>query len=284
MEKIWDAAVVGGGIAGYTAALTLKNLGVEALWLGEPFAGKLRLAETVKNFPSFSGSGEEFYAALSRQKEDMGLKNEPLRVNGIYAQGDMFSLAAGEKLFLARAVVLATGVEEGSTLKGEKEFLGRGVSYCAVCDGALYRGKKIAAVLSSLRYAEEAEYLARFASEVLVFCGEKGSFRAENISVHTEKPLAIRGEKRVEALVTERGELPVSGVFLLKDALPPEALCGGLGTEGAHVVTRRDGSTNLRGLFAAGDIAGRPYQFAKAAGEGLVAAYAVRDYLRTLSK
>ena len=229
MEKIWDAAVVGGGIAGYTAALTLKNLGVEALWLGEPFAGKLRLAETVKNF--------------------------------------------------ARAVVLATGVEEGSTLKGEKEFLGRGVSYCAVCDGALYRGKKIAAVLSSLRYAEEAEYLARFASEVLVFCGEKGSFRAENISVHTEKPLAIRGEKRVEALVTERGELPVSGVFLLKDALPPEALCGGLGTEGAHVVTRRDGSTNLRGLFAAGDIAGRPYQFAKAAGEGLVAAYSARDFL-----
>ncbi len=283
MEKIWDAAVVGGGIAGYTAALTLKNFGVETLWLGEPFA-VVRLAEDVRNFPSFSGSGEEFRAALLRQKDDMGVENLPVRVDGVYAQRDTFLLSAAKETHLSRAVILATGVVRGGALEGAEAFLGRGVSYCAVCDGALCRGKKIAAVLNSPRFAEEAEYLAGFASEVHAFCKESCSFRAPNIVFHSEKPLAVTGEGRAEKLVTEKGELPVSAVFLLQDALPPSALCGGLKTEGAHVSVERDCSTNLRGLFAAGDVTGTPYQFAKAAGEGLVAAYSLRDYLRSVKR
>ena len=97
--------------------------------------------------------------------------------------------------------------------------------------------------------------------------------------VHYEKPRAVEGGMRVEKLLLKGGELPVDGVFFLKNAAPPAALVGGLEVEGGAVKVGRDMSTNLRGLFAAGDVTGRPYQYVKAAGEGNVAAHAAVDYL-----
>ena len=189
-------------------------------------------------------------------------------------------MTAGEETYLGHSVILATGVSQTGAVKGEEQFLGRGVSYCAVCDGALYRGKIIAAVVASERYAEEVEYLAGFAEKVHAFClYQNASFNAKNVEVHFGKPLSIEGGMRVERIVTKEGDIVVSGVFLLRDAAPPAALVGGLETEGAQVKTGRDGSTNLAGLFAAGDVTGRPYQYAKAAGEGLVAAYSAHAYL-----
>ena len=284
--KRYRAAVVGGGIAGYTAALALKNLKVDCVWFGEKgFGEKLRLAEGVRNFPSFSGRGEELASLLEAQREREGVTLTEARIDGVYAQSGGYILTAGKDSFFAEAVVLCTGVETAGAIKGEREFLGRGVSYCAVCDGALYRGKKIAAVLSSEKYAEEVEYLSGFAEEVHAFYrGTMSAFRASNIILHTEKPEEISGSLRVEKIVAGGREIPVSGVFFLRDSVPPAALVGGLKTADGHVAVGRDCSTNLKGLFAAGDVTGRPYQYVKAAGEGLVAAYAAADYLRTSGK
>ena len=278
--KEYQAAVVGGGIAGYSAALALKNLKVDYVWFGSKgFGEKLSLAEHVRNFPSFTGRGEELAALLEKQRAHEGVTLTKSRIDGIYRQEGGYLLTAGKESYFARTVVLCTGVETSGTLKGEREFLGRGVSYCAVCDGALYRGKSVAAVLSSDKYAEEAEYLAGFAEKVHVFCRGSVAFHAKNIVVHTEKPEAVEGALRVESIVADGKEIAVSGVFFMRDSAPPAALVGGLKVDGGHVVVQRDGSTNLKGLFAAGDVTGRPYQYAKAAGEGLVAAFAARDYL-----
>ncbi len=138
----------------------------------------------------------------------------------------------------------------------------------------------IAAVVASPKYAEEVEYLAGFAEAVHAFCMYPGAaFRAENIVVHLQKPLAVEGNMRVERLALADGKLEVAAVFFLRDAAPPAALVGGLETDGAHVKVARDLSTNLAGLFAAGDITGRPYQYIKAAGEGCTAAYSAHAYL-----
>ena len=280
MEHKYDAAVVGGGIAGYTAALTLKSLKVDFIWFGRGLSEKLLVAEYVRNFPAFVGSGRELAEKLELQRKHEGIEQAQVRIDGIYAAKDGFMLTAGQETYEAKAVILATGVETAGTIAGERDFLGRGVSYCAVCDGALYKGKPIAAVISSEQYAHEAEYLAGFASVVHVFCGYRNpAFQASNIILHTGMPLRVEGSMRVEAIVTNEGEIPVSGVFFLKNSTPPAALVGGLKTDGAHVIVARDMSTNLKGLFAAGDITGRPYQYAKAAGEGLVAAYSVHAYL-----
>ncbi len=281
MQHIYDTAVVGGGIAGYAAALTAKTLLLDCLWLGEEgFGDKLRLAETVTDFPGFSGSGRDFAAALHAQAARENVVLTPARADGVYAAGEGYLITAGEKTFSARTVILATGVETRGTLEGERDFLGKGVSYCAVCDGALYRGKEIAVVLSSEKFAEEAEYLAKFAKKVTCFCLYRGKMpAADNLFVSGLRPLRVEGTARVERIVCDGGEVGVAGVFLLKDSVPPKALCGGLETDGVHAVVGRDLSTNLPGLFAAGDITGRPYRYAKAAGEGVVAAHSAKAYL-----
>ena len=266
MDHVYDLIIVGSGIAGYSAALTAKSLKIDFLWLGEgALGGKAGKVEYVRNYPAFYGNGEAFGKALSAQAEKEGIARVRARIDRVYKMKEGFVLTAGEESFHAKSVILACGVQTSGSLKGEKEFLGRGVSYCAVCDGGLYRGKKIAAVLSSEEYAEEAEYLASFADTVYCFCRyPEPVFQRKNILVRTGEPVAV--------------------VFLLKDSAPPEALVGGLATEGAHVKAGRDLSTNLAGLFAAGDITGTPYQFAKAAGEGLVAAYSARAFLSKAGK
>lgn len=278
----FPVAVVGGGIAGFTAALTLKSLNIDHIWLGaKMFGDKLSAAEYVRNFPSFVGDGKSLCALLSAQAEHEEICFTRARIDGIYA-GDPFTLMQNGESVTAQAVILATGVELVGSIRGEKEFLGRGVSYCAVCDGALYRGKDVAAVLDGEKFAHEAEYLARFARKVYVFCrrGEP-QFEADNIQLVSGAPKEILGERRVRAVVYSGGELPVDGVFFLKDSLPPSALVGGLQAEDGRVVVDRTMATNLSGLFAAGDVTGTPYQYAKAAGEGLIAAYSAASYLKS---
>ncbi len=282
MEERYDTAVVGGGIAGFEAALALKNFRRKTLWLAsDGFGEKLQRADTVRNFPSFTGSGTELSVRLEAQRAALGLERTAARVDGIYAVAGGFLLTAGERTFSAQTVILATGVETAGSVRGEKEFLGRGVSYCAVCDGALYKGKTVAAVLSSKKFEEEAEYLAGFAKKMYAFClYPDPALSAENIEIVTGAPLAVEGEGRVQRIVTNTGARSVDGVFFLKNSAPPSALVGGLKTTAdGHVMVERDMSTNLAGLFAAGDVTGRPYQYVKAAGEGLVAAYSVHKFL-----
>lgn len=285
MEHIYDVAVIGGGIAGYSAALSSKSLGLDCLWLGETaFGDKVKKSEYVRNYPSFSGNGAQFFEALMLQKEREGVLLTAGRADGVFRMGNGWSISATPEMYFTRAVVLCTGVDLKGKLKGESDFTGRGVSYCAVCDGALYRGKTIAAVVNSPAFIGEAEYLADFAETVYAFLMFDASFEHKNIHICREIPRSVEGNGRVERLITDKGSHDVSGVFLLRSAVPPETLVGGLKIDGAHVVVGRDLATNLKGLFAAGDVTGLPYQYAKAAGEGLVAAHSVKRYLSEISR
>ena len=277
-EIVYDVAIVGGGIAGYSAAITAKNLRLNYIWIGEKFFGKkASKAEYVRNYPAFIGDGQAFVRALERQRKSEGIVLTEKKIDGIYQGKDSFLLNAGGESFSARSVILATGVEHSDSLG--TEFVGRGVSYCAVCDGALYKNKRIAAVLYHQEELKEVEYLAGFASEVLLFTALPVSVKAKNIQVINETPKSVLGGERVEKIVTNQGEHEVSGVFLLGKAAPASVLCGGLKMDGAHVVCGRDLATNIKGVFAAGDLTGKPYQFVKAAGEGCKAAYSAKDYL-----
>lgn len=283
MEKIYPVAIVGGGIAGYSAALTLKSLKTEFIWFtASGYGEKLERAEHIRNFPTFSGDGKAFAAALEKQRIAEGIERTQARIDAIYALGEKFLLTQGKSQFYAQSVILATGVKSGGRLKNEEAFLGRGVSYCAVCDGALYRGKKIAVLLGAEEFQEEVEYLAGFASEVHVF-GKTASFKAGNITAEAGIPVEVAGVTRVQKLILQSGdEIAADGVFVLDYAAPPAALVGGLKTAGERVEVNRALETNIAGLFAAGDLTGRPYQYIKAAGEGNVAAYSAKEYLKTL--
>lgn len=282
-KTMYDCAVIGSGAAGVSAALTLKALNVNFMLFGtKALSSKIRSAEKIQNYPGLPAvSGEEMSRAFSEQLSLAGISVTEKTVTGIYPAGNAFTILCGNELFEAKSVILATGVESVKPIKGELEFLGRGVSYCATCDGALYKNKKIAVLCTQKELEHEAEFLASLAEKVYYIpLYKEAEVQAENVERVSGMPLEIKGGGRAEKLVFRDSELAIDGVFLLKASAPPAALLQGLETESGHIAVNRSAETNLEGVFAAGDCTGRPYQYAKAAGEGNVAAHAVYAYLK----
>lgn len=279
---MYDVAIIGGGAAGVSAAITLQALKKNVIWFADKnLSAKIRKAELIQNYPGLSAiTGEDFASALSAHAAEMGLKPTEKTVTGVYALGSYFALACDKETFEAKTVILATGVEAIKPVRGELELLGRGVSYCATCDGFLYKGKTIAVVATAKEFEHEVEYLAQIAEKVYftALYKEVGKL-ADNVERVVGVPLAVEGEKKANALVFKDKRLEVDGVFFLKSAITPSALVPGLEMEEGHVKVDRACKTNLSGLFAAGDCTGKPYQYAKAVGEGNVAAHAVVKYL-----
>ena len=278
----YDCAVIGAGPAGLSAVLTLKAMNKSYIWFGSKILSqKIRKAEKIANYPGLSNvSGEEMARVFCDQIKENGLEITEKTVTGVYHMGDYYGLLCDQEMFEATTIILATGVESVKPIPGELELLGAGVSYCATCDGMLYRGKKIAVVSTSVEYEHEVTYLANLAERVyFIPLYRDANLEGENIETLRQVPRAVIGNGRVEALGFDDMELSLDGVFFLKAAISPSALVMGLETENGHVVVTRQCETNLPGCFAAGDCTGRPYQYVKAAGEGNVAAHSVVRYL-----
>ena len=285
-----DCIIIGSGLAGISAALTLQANGKNCILLGQAgLSDKIAKAEKIHNYPGLPDiSGAAFVAALQEQLRMAGISVTEKRAMGIYALGDKFGVATQEgEYYEGKTVLLSCGVESVKTVAGETDFVGRGVSYCATCDGFLYKDKKIAVLCTSKRLEHEIEHLANFAKETyLIPMYKPVEIARENVRFIRKMPVAIEGENRVEKLVfpapiTENGEkeLAVDGVFMLRESVSPAVLVGGLRTENGHILVDKDMQTNIRGCFAAGDCTGRPYQYTKAAGEGNIAAHAISEYL-----
>lgn len=280
---MYDCAVIGTGAAGVSAALTLKALNLDFVLIGPAkLSAKIRSAEKIKNYPGLPAvSGEEMSRVFSQQLAGAEINITEKTVTGVYPAGGGFAVLCGDELLEAKTVILATGVEAVKPIKGELEFLGRGVSYCATCDGALYKNKRIAVLCTEKELEHEVGFLASLAEKVYFLpLYKEVEVQPENVERIAGMPLEIKGEGKAEKLVLRDSELSIDGVFLLKAAMPPAALVSGLETRSGHIAVNRAQETNLKGVFAAGDCTGRPYQYAKAAGEGNVAAHSVYEYLK----
>lgn len=279
---MFDCAIIGTGAAGVSAALTLKSLNKNFIWFGaDKLSSKIRSAEMIRNYPGLSCvSGNELFEAFFNQIKEMGIVITPQTVTGVYDMGDYYGILCGNNSFEAKSVILATGVEAVKPVDGELDFVGRGVSYCATCDGFLYKGKTIAIICTSKEFEHEVEYLASITEKVYLIPIYKDYRRDyKNTEIVSGMPLKIIGNKKAEKLVFKDREIATDGIFMLKSAVSPSVLVSGLQTENGHVTVNRLCETNLSGCFAAGDCTGRPYQYAKAVGEGNVAAHSVVKYL-----
>ena len=283
----FDVAIIGTGPAGLEAAITAKVRGKSVLLLGSALnSAKVEKAHAVQNYlglPEISGAA--MAEAFANHLKAMDIAITVDRINAVYAMGDYFALQAAVNMYEARALILATGVTASKPLPGELENLGRGVSYCATCDAALYRGKTAAVIAYSEREEEEAAFLCETAREVLYIMQYSGSPRLpENARVLAEKPVSVEKAEGGMLLTTDAGAHTVDGVFILRDSILPNQLVPGLQTEAERVVVDREMATNIPGCFACGDITGRPYQYIKAAGEGNVAALSAVKYLAAQAK
>ena len=212
------------------------------------------------------------FEAMEDQALDAGAEILHGRATSIAPLGDGFGVIYGADFCEAETLILCTGVAAGKVFPGEQEFLGRGVSYCVTCDGMLYRGKKVCVVGFTSDTKEEAELLRTMGCEVEMFTSRTAKY-------------AVLGQERVTALSVNGEEHPCEAVFILRPAAAPDTLLAGLAMDGVHVaVDKVTMKTSVAGVFAAGDCTGKPYQIAKAVGDGNIAALSAAQYIEERSQ
>ena len=280
---MYDTAIIGTGPAGISAALNLKIHEKKFIWLGSKnLSDKITKAEKIANYPGFYNvKGVELNDALKQQIQDMDIEITEQMVNSIMSLGTHYAILAGSEFYEAKTIILATGITNVGTLPLEQELVGKGVSYCATCDGALYRGKEIAVICNNARFEHEVEYLANLAAKIYYFPLYRNvNLDLENVEMMKETAKAFMKEERLTGVELKGGDkINVDGAFCLRDSVSLATLLPDVETQKGHIVVNRNMATNLPGVYAAGDCTGRPYQYAKAFGEGNIAAHSVIEYL-----
>ncbi len=278
-----DIAIIGKGPAGWSCAMTARMRGLSAAVIApRNDTGLLRTAERIDNYPGLPQvSGSDMLQSFREQALALGAEERVGLVRQIMPNGSAFMLLVENDVLESRSVVLAMGAGRPVLLPGEEEQVGRGVSYCATCDGMFYRGKRVAVLATSLQGIEEAGFLATVAAELDYY-----RMKAHNVDdlppmarLMEEKPKAIGRDDAGLTLTTDRASHCYDGIFIFRAAMPLKMLMGGLRTEGSYIPVDRDMKTNVPGIFAAGDCTGKPLQVAKAVGEGNIAAISAAEYI-----
>jgi thioredoxin-disulfide reductase len=307
MKKIYDLIIVGGGPAGVTAGIYALRQKLKTLMLTKDFGGQLnRKAVMIENFPGFEEiSGKELTEKFFSHLKRYPIEIEIDEVKRVKKEKEIFAIETkSQKEFFSKALILSSGVKSKIlNAKGEKEFLGKGVSYCAVCDGYFFSGKTVAVIGGGNSGFEAAIFLSNLAKKIYILelsnkvkaDSENQDIvkRAGNIEIILNaKVEEIKGDKFVKSLVyrdlvsNELKEILVEGVFVeignVSETSFVEDLVD-LNEKGEIIVDFQTMATKTPGLFAAGDcVSGKYKQIIIAAGEGAKAALAAFDYLQKL--
>lgn len=308
-SKVWDVVMIGAGPAALSAAIYTTREDLETLLLDKgPVGGLAAVTDWVDNYPGFPEgiAGLELSEKLEKQAQRFGAKFDFAEVKEIVNEGDIKVIKADSGEFRAKSVLIATGSDYKKIgVPGEQEYYARGVHYCATCDGAFYRDKKIVVVGGGNSAVQESLFLTKFAREIDMLVRSQISAsdvlqheleKNPKIKVHLgittdeivgDKPVKDGG-KVVKVIGTDKStgkkvEFPTDGVFVFVGLSPNSALVTGSNIEldeTGFVKTNVHLETNMKGVFAAGDIrSGATMQIASAAGEGATAALMIRQYL-----
>lgn len=272
--EVLDVIIIGAGPAGLSAAVNTKvrNLRVIVIDPHDPVA-KVRTYLEVTNylgFPKVSGAklAERFYQHFAKT----GFPYKKERATKIVPMEGGFLTATSQNVYRSSAVILTVGVVQTKMLPGEEQYLGRGVSYCVTCDGALFRGKDVVVVGYISEGEEEANALAGLARSVTYVATYDNVQTLEKTVklVHTT-PKSVEGDSRMHGLMTELGEIKADGIFIAREAVPMGTLLEGLVITDNYIDVDGQMATSIPGVFAAGDCIGPPFQIAKSVGQGQVA-------------
>lgn len=303
MKHVYDMIVIGGGPAGYTAALYATRAGLDTLVLEKMSAGgQMTQTMQIDNYPGFDEGIDGFLLGEKMQAgaERFGAKSELVEVYSAVLDEPVKRIETSEGTFLARTVVIATGAEHRHLgVAGEEKFVGRGVGYCAACDGMFYRGKTVAIVGGGNSAAADAFILSRICKKVILIhrrdtlratkIYHDPLFKAENIEFRWNSTISeLKGDGRLSGLVLrdvntgEESELEVDGLFVSIGRTPATALFDGqlVLDDNGYIVADESTRTNLDGVFAVGDVRTKALrQVITAAADGAVAAHYAEEYL-----
>lgn len=304
MEQIYDTVIIGGGPAGYTAALYAARAGLGTLVVERmSVGGQMAVTGEIDNYPGFDGGIDGFTLGMKMQAsaERFGAATEYASVTAVSLEGDVKRLTTDRGELLARTVVIATGADPRRLgIDGEAERVGRGVHYCAHCDGRFYRGKTVLVVGGGNSAAEDALYLSRLAARVILV-HRRDELRADRIyrdAIGKTENIEFLKSTTVEGLRTdgdaflgvtvrdlrtdEIRQIDADGIFVSIGRSPATELFRGILTldEGGYIVADESTETDLPGVYAVGDVRTKPLrQIVTAVADGAVAIHRAEEYL-----
>jgi thioredoxin reductase (NADPH) len=298
-----DIIIVGGGLAGLTAGMYTKRAGLDTLLFEKMFpGGQAATTSMIENYPGFDDpiSGPDFAMKIENHARRFGLEIQYDEITGLELEGRIKKVITENKEYQAKAVILAMGAEPRKLgLEKEDEFRGRGVSYCATCDGAFYKDRDVAVVGGGDTAAEDALFLAQYVNKVYLI-HRRDALRATKIiadrvvgnkkieKIWDSRVEAILGEEQVTGIravnvkTGEKQEIKLDGLFIAIGVRPNSELIRNTITlsEAGYVLTNDSMETNIPGVFAVGDLRQKPLlQLITAASDGAVAAYTAQKYL-----
>ncbi len=286
----YDIAIIGTGPAGISAAITAKLRNKNIILFGnKDLSDKINKAHSIKNYTGLPNvTGEELAAAFKNHLNDLDIEITEKRVNAVYSMGEYFALKVGKEMIESKSLIIATGVTASKTLENEDEFLGRGVSYCATCDAHFCKGKDVAVIAYTKEAEEDALFLSEVCSSIKYFplydISNEIFDKYGNIQIIKDKPIGFAGNMKAERIICENSSYDSFSTFVVRNNISADKLVPGLKTDGTHIIVDLQMETNIKGLFACGDIAGKPYQYIKSAGQGNIAALSAVAYLANKSK
>ncbi|MBT4349600.1 thioredoxin-disulfide reductase [bacterium] len=301
-DTIYDVIIIGAGPAGLTSAIYTTRRALKTLVISKDIGGQAAWTDIIENYPGFEEvGGLELMQKFQNQAKKSDTEFLMTEVSSLTKDGDIFEVKTlNEKEFKAKAVILNFGLTPRNLeVPGEKQLIGKGVAYCATCDGPLYKGKDVVVVGGGNSALDAAEYLSNIANQVYLL-HRRDTFRGEQVLIKEVKDAKnieiiynantseIKGENKVTALVYktndgETGELKVDGVFVEIGHIAKTTWLGELVeyTDRKEIIISRDCETKTPGLFAAGDVTDITYkQVVISAGEGAKAALQAARFLQ----
>ncbi|MFA4960448.1 MAG: FAD-dependent oxidoreductase [Candidatus Pacearchaeota archaeon] len=304
-EKIehYDLLILGAGPAGLTAAIYAGRYNLKSLVIGKSMGGSANLAGELENWPGYIGPGIGLMSNFKQQAEKFGANFMETEVKNVEKDENGFVLHLEGQEIHGKTLIISLGTEHRQlNIPGEKKFLGKGVSYCATCDGNFFRNKTVAVIGGANSAAKAAIYLSKICKKVYIIY-RRHEMRCEPISLskicNTEnieifyysQPTEIIGDKKVKKInftqdwpdkETISHSLPVDGVFIEIGATPVNQIVKNLGLnmENDYIVTNKEMKTNIEGVFAAGDVTDNKLkQVVTASAEGAIAAKSAHEWL-----
>lgn len=301
----YDMIILGAGPAGLSAAQYGARAALKVLVIENGESSQAFNINKLENYPGVfpAVSGADFLDAMKEQAVSFGAQFRMASINSIDKIGDTFTLKSDSETFKSKTVLIATGAEHRKLgIPGEEELSGRGVSYCATCDGPFFRKKRIIVIGGGDAACDEAMYLSTLSSDVTII-HRKASFRAQKAVA--ERILAndgvkkvfntvvkeIKGSAKVEAVVVENtqtgeiSEIGADGVFIFVGMVPRSDLVEMLPKDaGGYILTNEKMETPIKGLYCAGDIRSKSFrQVVTATADGAIAADSAGQYIRAMN-
>lgn len=288
---MYDVTIIGAGPAGITAGLYTKraNLKIVIFYQEDSTLDK---TDKIDNYYGFSKgiSGKKLYEEGIKQAKNLDIELKKEEVIGISVEKNGFKIKTAKKEYNSKTVILATGnKKKRPNIEGVKELEGKGISYCAICDGFFYRNRSVS-VLGSGNYAiSEVNELINIANKITILTnGEKApEFRADNVNIKTKEIKKIKGQDRVEEIEFKDGtKLETDGLFIAQGIAGSSDFAKKLGiiTKNENIIVNNNMETNIKGIYACGDCTGGLLQISKAVYEGTKAGLQAVQYVREKNK